>query len=76
MDEQEQHEMTPGQIVRRARMERGLRQTELARYAGSAPTYICRIEKDGCPIGASLAARLAKVLNLDINLLLKDKYDH
>lgn len=53
-----------GARIRRHRLDRGLKQTDLARICGISPSYLNLIEHDRRPIGGKLIADLAEALQV------------
>ncbi|MEL7025966.1 MAG: helix-turn-helix domain-containing protein [Pseudomonadota bacterium] len=53
-----------GARIRRQRLDRGLKQTELAKACGISPSYLNLIEHDRRPIGGKLIADLAVALGV------------
>lgn len=64
-------EKSIGSIVREARKERGYSQKDVGALAKTSYTVVCHIEKDRFCYGESTLTRVASVLKLDINTLLK-----
>ena len=58
-----------GQIIREARKEEKITQTELAKRVGSSKSYISRIEHGTVEPGAGLFLRILDALGLRFNIL-------
>jgi len=58
-----------GQIIRDARKEEKITQTELAKRVGSSKSYISRIEHGTVEPGAGLFLRILDALGLRLNIL-------
>ena len=58
-----------GQIIRDARKEEKITQTELAKRVGSSKSYISRIEHGTVEPGAGLFLRILNALGLRLNIL-------
>lgn len=64
-DPEEADEGATGALVRAARLDRGLKQMDLARAAGISPSYLNLIEHGRRPIGGALLRRLAGALGTE-----------
>lgn len=53
-----------GTRIRQARLDRGIRQVELARGSGISPSYLNLIEHNRRPIGGALLGRIAGILGV------------
>jgi DNA-binding XRE family transcriptional regulator len=60
---------TLGQTIRAAREARGLTQADLAARAGVAQAYLCYLEQDQREPSLSIAARIARALDIPLDEL-------
>jgi len=63
-------EMSPGDILRGARLREGLTQGQLAAMIVAKPSHISEMEKGKRPIGKDMAKRLAKALHTSYRVFL------
>lgn len=61
-----------GQLLKEKRNELGLTQEELASDVGISRTYYADVERGRYNPGLKVLIRLAKRMNLDLNLLIKN----
>ncbi len=62
--------MTQGGYLKSRREGRGLSLRKVAREAGVASSYLCRVEQDQAPPSVELLQKLAPILEEDPNVLL------
>jgi transcriptional regulator with XRE-family HTH domain len=60
---------------KRARLEKGLRQIDIARAAGIGEGYVSRIETGRVEPGPDLVRRIAQALNIDPDYFARDSSD-
>lgn len=60
--------MDVGELVRRARIDRGLDQTDLARRAGTTQTYVSRVERGAVTPSFSTLQRMLNAMGLRLRV--------